>query len=458
MRADITRRKFLQTTAAAGGALVATSAVHAADAKPATAAGGAAAADAKAQASTAPATQPKKLNLGLVGVNNQGWYHLEIIKSLANANIAALCDVDVRPLVRAARAVPGAEVFVDFRDLLKMKNLDAVLVATPDHTHAVIAAAALRAGKHVYCEKPLCHTVRETRALTDLARESKRVTQMGIQIHATDNYRRVVELMRANAIGPVREVHIWNGRSHRAADTTVIEPPATFDYDLWLGPAPRRPLEADFHPYNWRRRWAFGSAMLGDIGCHLMDVAFWALDLGHPARVTSDGAPRHDDLCTDWNVASYEFPARGAKPPVTLTWYDPPKFPPMRDEWKLPEGLKNEAVVFVGAEGILATNYGEHALLPAEKFQDFKRPPQTIPSSPGHQAEWVNACLANDPTAVGAPFAYAGPLTEAVLLGVAAFRAAPGKPLDWDATDMRFKNAPDAEQFLGYPYRDGWRI
>jgi predicted dehydrogenase len=382
-----------------------------------------------------------------------------MIKPLANAAIVALCDVDVRQLVRGARAIAGAEVFVDFRDMLKMKDLDAVLVATPDHTHAVIAGAALRAGKHVYCEKPLCHTVKEVRALTDLAQQTKLVTQLGIQIHGMENYRRVVELIRANAIGKVAEVHIWNERSHMPHNPTVIKPPATFNYDLWLGPAAQRPLEADFHPYNWRRRWAFGSAMLGDIGCHLMDIAFWTLDLKYPTRVTSQGAPMSDDLCTDWNIATYEFPARGeGKPPVKLTWYDPPKAPPMRDRWKLEGGLKDECVMFIGEHGMLATNYSEHRLLPEEKFKDYTRPPKTVSSTPGHQAEWINACLANDPTAVGAPFSYGGPLSETALLGIAAFRAAPGKPLDWDATGMRFTNVPEADKFLGYEYREGWAI
>jgi predicted dehydrogenase len=449
---DLTRRRFLQSSAVATGAVVAASTVSAQAKKP----------DAKAQATTTAAatTQAKKLNVGLVGLTNQGSYHLGIIKDLPNANIAAICDVDVRPLVRAARALPAAEVFVDFRDMLKMKDLDAVLIATPDHTHAVIAGAALRAGKHVYCEKPLCHTVRETRTLTDLAKQSKRVTQMGIQIHALDNYRRVVELIRAGAIGPVREVHIWHARTRRAPDRRQITPPATFDYDLWLGPAPQRPLEADFHPYNWRRRWAFGSGMLGDIGCHLLDIAFWSLDLTRPTRVTCSGAPKDDDLCADWNIATYEFPARGddGKPPVTLVWYDPPKVPPRRDDWKLPPGLKDEGVMFIGDAGMLCTDYREHRLLPEEKFKDFNRPPQTIEKSPGHQAEWINACLANDPAMCGAPFGYGGLLTETALLGVAAFRAAPGKSLDWDATGMRFTHAPEADRFLGYDYREGWSI
>jgi predicted dehydrogenase len=446
--ADLTRRRFLQSSAAATVAITAPALAAEPDKKPAP--------DAKAPA-TAPA---KKLNLGIVGVADQGWYHVQTILPLANANIAAICDVDVRHLVRAARAIPNAEVFIDYRELLKKKDLDAVLVATPDHTHSVIASAALKAGKHVYCEKPLCHTVKEVRALTHLANETRLVTQMGIQIHSMDNYRRVVELVQAGAIGPVNEVHIWNERSHRAPKTEKITPPATFNYDLWLGPTPMRPLEADFHPYNWRRRWAFGSGMLGDIGCHLMDVAFWALDLKHLTRVTSEGGGGDaTDICTEWNIATYEFPSRGVgKPPVKMTWYDPPKVPPMRDAWKLPEKMKNEGVMFLGEKGMLFTNYGEHVLLPAEQFKDYKRPATRIASTKGHQAEWINACLANDPSMCGARFSYGGPLAETALLGIAAYRAAPGKSLDWDAKNLRFTNAPEADKFLGYEFRNGWSM
>lgn len=446
MTPELTRRRFIQSSVAA---IAAPSVTAAASSAPAT--------------TSAPASQPRRLNIGIVGCAHRGFDHVREVHAIKNANVVALCDVDVNYLVAAARHVTSARPFVDFRDMLKMPDLDAVVVATPDHTHGVITAAALRAGKHAYCEKPLCHTVAETRAITRLAAETKRVTQMGIQIHAMDNYRRVVELIRAGAIGPVSEVHAWHGRGHRGLDVKVIEAPATFDYDLWLGPAAHRPLEADFHPFNWRRRWAFGSGMLGDIGCHLMDVAFWALDLKHPTRVTCAGGGASESVCPEWNVATYEFAERegagGAqRPAVKLTWYDAPKFPPMRDQWKLPEKFTNEGVVFVGARGLLYTNYGEHALLPAEQFADFKRPAATIPSSPGHQAEWINACLANDPAATSTPFAYGGPLTETALLGLAAFRAAPGKALEWDAANMRFTDLPAADAFLAPDCRAGWTI
>jgi predicted dehydrogenase len=338
-----------------------------------------------------------------------------------------------------------------------MKDLDAVLIATPDHLHAPITAAALRAGKHVYCEKPLTRTIREARRIVDLAKQTKLVTQMGIQIHAFDNYRRVVEIIQSGAIGPVHEVHIWNNRTNRPADATVVDPvPATFNYDQWLGPVSQRPLLKGYHPYNWRRWWAFGSALLGDIGCHLMDVAFWALELEHPTRIKAGGSPLSEEITADWIVAQYDFPARGAQPPVKLTWYDPPHKPEAHASWNLPEKLAGEAIMFIGEAGMLATNYGEHVLLPAEKFKDFKSPTTRIAHSPGHQREWIDACLKNDPSAASAPFAYGALLTECAMLGTIAFRT--GSMLEWDAQNLRFPNAPHAEVLLGYEYRPGWTL
>jgi len=435
----ISRRRFLAASAAAAAAAVA-------------------ALPALGAPSSAPATQPRKLNIGIIGVTGRGGDHVREVSAIPTANVIALCDVDSNNLASAKKLIPAAATFADFRNLLKVPNLEAVVVATPDHTHAVITAAALRAGKHVYCEKPLTHTIAEARAITELAKQTNRVTQLGIQIHAMDNYRRVVELIRARAIGPVTEVHIWNGRVNRPADPKECAPPASLNYDLWLGPVPPRPYHADFHPFNWRRRWAFGEGLFGDIGCHLMDVAFWALDLKSPTRITADGGGTGDrtDICPEWIVATYDFPARGGQPAVQMTWYDPPKTPPALASWKLPEKFKGEGVVFVGAKGLLYTNYGEHLLLPEGQFNDFQPPAKTIPSSPGHQREWIEACLRNDVAGTSTPFSYGGPLTETALLGTIAYRA--GKPLEWDAVAMRFPNAPDAERLLDYPHRAGWAL
>jgi len=425
-----TRRQFLQATAAA------------------------ALAPSLARA-TGPTSGPaRKLNVALVGIGGRGTDHLNEVSALPNASIVAVCDVDSNNLASANKKVPAAKAFVDFRDAIKLPGVDAVLIATPDHTHAVVAAAAMRAGKHVYCEKPLAHTIKETRVLTELAAERKLVTQLGTQIHAMENYRRVVELIRANAIGAVREVHMWNNRTNRApSNAQVVDPPASLNYDLWLGPAAKRPYHPDFHPFNWRRYWSFGEGLMGDIGCHYLDLPFWALGLKHPTRVSAvaPGVKAADpDTTPDALIVTYEFPG------VALTWYDPPHKPDAIAAWNVPASLQPEGVMFVGDAGMLCSNYTEHVLLPADKFASYGRPPKSIPPSPGHQAEWVNACLANDPSGTSCPFSYGGPLTETALLGPVAFRA--GKALDWDAAGMRVRDNPDADRLLHYQYRDGWTL
>jgi hypothetical protein len=432
-----TRRTFLATTVT-GAAIASLPCI----------AGAAEAAPAESAAPTTGAV--KKLNIAIVGVGGRGWDHVREVSALPNANIVALVDVDANHLVNAARFVTKAKTFVDFRDMLKEPGIDAVLVATPDHNHAVITAAALKAGKHVYCEKPLTHTLREARTIMELAQQSGKVTQMGIQIHAMENYRRVVELVKSGAIGKVAEVHVWNGRSLPAPDPTETKPPASLNYDLWLGPVSERPFHPGYHPFNWRHWWAFGLALAGDI-------AFWALDLKHPTHIESEGAPLDDNIAANWTISKFDFPARGELPAVKLTWYDPPKRPAMIESWKLPDKFKGEGIVFVGEDGkLLYTNYGEHLLLPEEQFKDFTPPEKTIPKSQGHQAEWVNASLENNPAGTSAPFSYGGLLTETAILGTIAFRAQ--RALDWDHENMKFPNAPEAEKFLGYVYRPGWTL
>jgi len=399
---------------------------------------------------------PRKLNIAIVGTGGRGMDHVRECAGLATANVVALCDVDAGNLTNAGRTIIKPPVYVDFREMLeKQKDIEAVIVATPDHTHAVITAAALRAGKHVYCEKPLAHTIHETRAITDLAARSGLVTQMGIQIHSLDNYRRVVDLIKAGAIGVVSEVHIWNNRHKGPTDAAVSKPPASLHYDLWLGPLSSRPYHSDYHPFNWRWRWDFGTGLLGDIGCHLMDIAFWALDLRAPTTISAEGSPLSAELCPDWIIAKYDF-TTPAGTPLRMTWYDPPKTPPALIDWKLPEKFRGEGVMFLGDQGMLYTNYGEHVLLPEEKFKSYRAPATMVAPSIGHVKEWIVGCLKNDPTLAETPFSYGGPLTETALLGTIAFRSQ--KTLQWDARTMRFPNAPEAEKLLAYAYRDGWTL
>lgn len=394
-----------------------------------------------------------KLNIGVVGVANRAG---ENLRGVASENIVALCDVDANFLEAAAKNFPKAEKYRDFRKMIERKDLDAVVVSTTDHVHAVATVAALKTGRHVYCEKPLTHTVSEARIVAETAREHKRVTQMGTQIHAGDNYRRVVELIQAGAIGPVREVHnwvgsVWSGYNQPAVSAPV---PANLDWDLWLGPAAERPFIPAYHPASWRGYWAFGGGAMSDMACHHMDLPFWALGLRHPVTVQAEGPDEvHPEFAPRWLVVRYEYAARGDKPPVKLTWYNGDKRPELVKDEKM-KRWAGGGTLFVGDKGMLVSNYDAHALLPEEKFVDYQRPAPSIPKSIGHHAEWIEACKTGGPTTCN--FDYAGALTEAVLLGNVSFRT--GKKLNWDARSLKAKNVPEADKFIQHHYRKGWTL
>jgi predicted dehydrogenase len=393
----------------------------------------------------------EKLNIGIIGTSGRA---LGNIDGVQGENIVAVCDIDDLLLGRASERFPGAKAYTDFRKLLEQSGIDAVVISTADHTHAPAAAAALRLGKHVYCEKPLTHSVYEARTIAELAAKAKVATQMGTQIHASDNYRRVVELIRSGAIGPVREAHVWCGKTwsggERPKDTPPV--PKTLHWDLWLGPAPERPYHPTYQPANWRRWWDFGSGTLGDMACHYMDLPFWALDLRHPTSVESEGPPVHPETTPTWMVVRYEFPARGEQAPVVLTWSDGGKRPPILSEKKFPEW--GDGVLFVGDKGMLLADYDRRVLLPDSQFRDFQPPPRTIPDSIGHHAEWILACKDGRPTTCN--FDYSGALTEAVLLGNTAYRA--GRKLTWDAAKLQAVGYPDAERYIRREYRKGWTL
>jgi predicted dehydrogenase len=393
----------------------------------------------------------EKLDIAVIGVAGRGAANLGGVSS---QNIVALCDVDSKNLAGAAQRYPEAKTFADFRHMLPAveKQIDAVVVSTPDHTHAPAAAMAMRMGKHCYCEKPLTHNVLEARTLADLAREHKLVTQIGTQIHAGDNYRRVVELVQGGAIGKIDEVHVWSGARYSPGDVPTDTPavPPNLNWDLWLGPAAERPYHPCFVPFRWRGWWDFGNGGLGDFFCHYSDLAFWALDLKYPTSVAAEGSqPVHPESCHEWMTVEYEFPARGSRPPVKLTWYDGGKRPPQQKELGLPDW--GSGVLFMGEKGMILANYGNHLLLPEEKFKDFERPEPTIPSSIGHHKEWYQACKTGGPTTCH--FGYSGPLTEAALLGSVSYRS--GEPFAWDAANLKPSSAK-AESFIGRDYREGW--
>jgi predicted dehydrogenase len=391
-----------------------------------------------------------KLNIGIIGVANQGKYNLDHV---ASQNIVALCDVDEKLLAKASEAFPHAKKFKDFRRLIDEKEIDAIVVATPDHTHAVAAMAGLKSRRHVYCEKPLTRTIAECRAIRAAAKRAGKATQMGTQIHAGDNYRRVVELIQRGAIGDVNEVHVWVsgglGGKIRPTDTPPV--PQGLDYDLWLGPVEPRPYHPAYLPFHWRNWWAFGGGTLADLGCHYMDLPHWALGLQAPTSVVAEG-PAPDSECPPTSlIVGYTYPNPKGGEPVKLTWYHGgkrPELPPaLAEKWK-------SGILFIGKKGELLADYSNHLLLPEEKFLDYKRPERFIPKSVGHHKEWINACKSDKPTTCN--FDYSGGLTEAVLLGNVAFRV--GKELKWDSKNLKATNCPEADEFIQYHYRSGWTL
>jgi predicted dehydrogenase len=399
----------------------------------------------------------EKLNVGFIGTTNQAGYDLHQTVGTNLVNVVALCDVDDKYLGKVSQEFPKAKTYNDFRKLLEQKDIDAVVVATPDHIHAPAAAAALRLGKHVYCEKPLTHTVKEARVIQELTAKYKRVTQMGTQIHAGENYRRVVEIVKAGVLGPITEVHVWCGKDWGATEfPEKSDPvPSNIHYDLWVGPAPFHEYNKAFLPANWRRWVDYGDGTLGDMACHYADLPFWALDLGHPTKISAEGPPIVEGCWPRYLTVHYEFPARGELPPVKFSWYDGKDRPAQFSEWDK-KARQGSGVMFIGSKGSMFADYGSHRLYPVENFKDFQPPPKTIPASVGHHKEWVLACMKNDPSATTCRFAYSGVLSEAVLLGNVAYRA--GKTLEWDAANMKFTNAPEADKFLHYEYRKGWEL
>jgi len=393
----------------------------------------------------------EKLDVAVIGCGGRGAANLA---GVASENIVALCDVDARQAKPAFEHYPKAKKYRDFRKMLGEigNRIDAVVVSTPDHTHAAAAVTAMKMGKHCYCEKPMAHSVYEVRVMSDLAAKNKLATQLGTQIHAEDNYRRAVELVQAGAIGPVSEVHVWFGGSSAGGDRPKETPavPADLDWELWLGPAPHRPYHPCYLPGSWRRWWDFGCGALGDFGCHYMDLAFWALGLRHPATIEAEGPPPHPEGTPAWCVIRYQFPARAGAPPVKLTWYDGGKRPALVQEGKVPNW--QSAVLFVGAKGMLLADYSRRQLLPEAQYKGFQPPPKKIPDSLGHHREWIQACKTGSPTTCN--FDYSGALSEHVLLGNVAYRV--GKRLEWDPVNLKAANCPEADKFLRPKYREGW--
>lgn len=443
----------------------------------------------------------EKINMAFIGVGWQGSYNLQTFLQQPEVRVVAVCDV-VEEGNYLGRGIAGREpgrrmvddyydykgpagggcaTYTDFRQMLdERKDIDAVVITTPDHTHAVAAMAAIKKGKHVFCEKPLAHCLVEARTMTDAARAANVATQMGNWGHAKEDIRLLCEWIWDGAIGHVREVHAWTNRPggwwpygiDRPKDTPPV--PAWLDWDLWLGPAPARPYHPAYLPFTWRGWWDFGCGALGDMGCHILDPVVWALHLGSPdaveassVKLNSEATPFgaemaagivHPETTTSGAIIRWSFPARDDLPPVELTWHDGGLLPARPEE--LEPGRKmgdnDGGVLFIGDKGKLMCGcYGsDPQLIPESRMKAYKQPAPTLRRSVGHYKEWVLACKGGEPA--GSNFNYAGPLAEIVLLGVAAIRA--DTKLKWDSAKMEFPGGGDANRFLRPDYREGWRL
>ncbi len=415
------------------------------------------------------------LNVAVVGAGGRGADNINGLVATGAVNIVALCDCDEQQAAESFAKFPGAKRYADWRRLLDSeKEFDAVLVATPDHNHAIISVAAMSIGKHVYCEKPLAHSIWEVREMARVAAEKKVATQMGTQGHAFEGTRRAVEAIRSGLIGDVAELHVWTDRPAgwwpqgvlRPTDTPPVPP--GLEWDVWLGPAPERPFNPAYVPFKWRGFWDFGTGAIGDMGIHNLDTAYWALEMGTPTRVavkeSSPGlsAPETTETAPLWSVIELEFPARPGKPAVKMTWYDGGKLPPS----DLFQGEKligrDGGSLVIGSKGTLFTRTwhgGEteadmFVLLPRKQFEGVAPPAPSLPRTASHHREWVDACRGQGATLSN--FGYASKLTESLLLGNVALRT--GKAIEWDAAGMRAANCPEADPILKPEFRKGWKL
>lgn len=442
MRRAIGRRKFLQTSAVSAGA-----------------AGFWLAGGLESRAQN---TSPnERLNVACIGCGGKGSSN---VTGVSRENIVALCDVDDRRAAGVYQQHANVPKFKDFRQMFdRIRNIDAVVVSTPDNTHAHAAMAAMRLGKHVYCEKPLTHDVWEARQLKEAAARHRVQTQMGNQGTSAARLREGVEAIRAGAIGPVTEVHCWTNRpiwpqpGMRPKESPPV--PEGLDWELWQGPAPRRPYHPSYLPFNWRGWWDYGTGALGDMGCHTMNLPFMALGLIAPTTVEADveGTVNRESPPNGCTV-TYEFAAAGDRPAVKFYWYE--RRQPPRQVIDRVEGqqLSRSGAIMIGQRGVLysPSDYGSAwQLHPRENFANFQQPAATLPRSPGHHQEWLAACKGGRP-ALSNFVDYASALTETVLLGNVAIRV--GRKFTWDTANLRATDCPEAAEFVRREYAEGWNL
>ncbi|MEW6742549.1 MAG: Gfo/Idh/MocA family oxidoreductase [Planctomycetota bacterium] len=448
-RGKTTRRDFLKTTALAGAGLMVAGSGGCSLFRP----------------RPRFRSPTEKLNIACVGVGGQGSGN---VRRVSSENLVAFCDVDDERAKDTYEAFPGVKRYRDFREMYDKheREIDAVVVSTPDHMHALPVMMAIERGWHVYCEKPLTHDMWEARRLAEMAREYGVATQMGNQGTANEGFRRGVEAVRSGVLGAVREVHVWTNRPvwPQGMDRPAETPPApeALDWDLWVGTAPLRPYHPAYLPFNWRGWWDFGTGALGDMGCHTANLAFMALELGSPVSAEAENSTFSRDSFPTWSVITLNFPARGAKPPVRWTWYDGSDQKPSWVIEKLKsfipgKELSGSGLVLVGEKGNLYSpnDYGaEWSLLPEKNFEGWIPPEPSLPRSPGHHQEWIEACKGGPPAISN--FSYAGPLTEVLLLGNIAMYV--GHMVLFDGERCRITNSELADSLIRREYRKGWEV
>ena len=417
-----------------------------------------------------------KLNLAGIGAGGKGYVDTTLC---ATENIVALCDVDQNNAAGGFKRFPDAVKFADYRVMLDRmhKGIDAVTVSTPDHSHASASIRAMNLGKHVYCQKPLTHSIGEARLMTKIARQRKVVTQMGNQGHNHSDTRRLVELIKAGVIGQVKEIHVWTDRAgqvwpqgnagmERFKAGVGAKVPAHVDWDLWLGPAKERPYNSAYLPFRWRGFWDFGTGAVGDMGCHNMDLAFWSLDLRDPVSAEAEFAENFQEIAPAWAIITIHFPKRGELPACKLVWYEAGKKPD--PELAKQKTLPRNGTIMIGSKDTLYVPHywGPGKFTSGATMADHSKVPVTLPRVEGsehegnidanHHQEWIRAIKAGKPEMAMSNFDYAGPMTEAVLLGNTAVRA--GKRIEWDAETMTITNDKEANRFVRDEYRKGWEI
>jgi len=406
----------------------------------------------------------EKLNIAGVGIGGMGKSN---VRGCESENIVALCDVDWAYAGKVFEKYPNAKKWKDFRKMLdEQKDIDAVIVATPDHLHTPVAMAAMQRGKHVYVQKPLTRLVSEARALTEAARKYKVATQMGNQGHSQDGVRNICEWIWDGAIGEVREVHAWTNRPvwPQGIDRPKDKPPVpdTLDWDLWLGPASERPYHPCYLPFSWRGWWDFGGGALADMACHVLDPVFSALKLKYATSVEASCTKVNNETFPLASMVHFEYPAREGMPAVKIHWYDGGLKPARPEALEVGRPLDQESsnVLFIGSKGVLRCGEygGSPRLIPETAMQAYKRPPQTLERiKGGHEQNWIRACKGGP--AATSNFDYSGPFTEMVVMGNLALRPENvGKKLEWDGDKMRVTNDEKANDYVQMHYRKGWEL